>query len=96
LSEVVEHLDLRTGRFHQLRLLIITRTAPHASYRERFSPMERSGHRPAAGWVVSGAHDQATLGPRIPCRAVVSPRCPSSVASSGDLSTRYQSRSQTP
>ena len=43
MSEVVEHLDLRTGRFHQLRLLIITRTAPHASYRERFSPLAPSG-----------------------------------------------------
>jgi hypothetical protein len=28
LSEVVEHLDLRTGRFHPLRLLIIARAAP--------------------------------------------------------------------
>src|SRR6516225_317464 len=39
LSEVVEHLDLRTGRFHRLRLLIITRAAPQAPYRERFSPL---------------------------------------------------------
>jgi len=43
LSEVVEHLDLRTGRFHRLRLLIITRAAPQAPYRERFSPMTRGG-----------------------------------------------------
>src|SRR6516225_3991137 len=35
LSEVVEHLDLRTGRFHRLRLLIITRAAQQAPYRER-------------------------------------------------------------
>src|SRR6516165_2212056 len=39
LSEVVEHLDLRTGRFHRLRLLIITRAAPQAPYRERFGPL---------------------------------------------------------
>src|SRR6516162_1702415 len=43
LSEVVEHLDLRTGRFHRLRLLIITRAAPQAPYRERFSPLAPSG-----------------------------------------------------
>jgi hypothetical protein len=29
----LEHLDLRTGRFHPLRLLIIARTAPQAPYR---------------------------------------------------------------
>src|SRR5215469_1541189 len=45
LSEVVEHLDLRTGRFHRLRLLIITPAAPQAPYRERFSPMAPSGGR---------------------------------------------------
>src|SRR6516162_8616909 len=45
LSEVVEHLDLRTGRFHRLRLLIITPAAPQAPYRERFSPMTRCGSR---------------------------------------------------
>src|SRR5262249_38399674 len=43
LSEVVEHLDLRTGRFHRLRLLIITRAAPQAPYRERFSPCAITG-----------------------------------------------------
>src|SRR6516164_1950206 len=43
LSEVVEHLDLRTGRFHRLRLLIITRAAPQAPYRERFSPLTLTG-----------------------------------------------------
>src|SRR5262249_20595319 len=46
LSEVVEHLDLTTGRFHRLRLLIITRAAPQAPYRERFSPLTPSGRRP--------------------------------------------------
>src|SRR6516164_8402047 len=45
LSEVVEHLDLRTGRFHHLWLLIITRAAPQAPYRERFSPLAHSGAR---------------------------------------------------
>src|SRR6516165_8307733 len=45
LSEVVEHLDLRTGRFHRLRLLIITRAAPQAPYRERFSPVAPSGSK---------------------------------------------------
>src|SRR6516225_5248947 len=45
LSEVVEHLDLRTGRFHRLRLLIITRAAPQAPYRERFSPVAPTGGR---------------------------------------------------
>jgi hypothetical protein len=44
LSEVLEHLDLRTGRFHPLRLLIIARAAPQAPYCERFSPVAQLGH----------------------------------------------------
>src|SRR5262249_54676184 len=63
LSEVVEHLDLRTGRFHRLRLLIITRAAPQAPYRERFSPLAPSGGKPFA-----------SLCPLLPAEADISPK----------------------
>jgi hypothetical protein len=43
LSEVVETLDLKTGRLHPLRLLIIARARATSTYRERFSPLARSG-----------------------------------------------------
>ena len=57
MSEVLEHLDLRTGRFHPLPLLIIAPAAPQAPYRERFSPLTISGHRPFR-----------TAGSRLQCR----------------------------
>ena len=39
MSEVVEHLDLRTGRFRPLLIWKIAWTVTQATYRERFSPM---------------------------------------------------------
>ena len=60
LSEVVELLDLRTGPFHPLRLLIIARAPPQPPYRERFSPMTHLRHWPAK---FTATHNAAFPGP---------------------------------
>jgi ABC transporter substrate binding protein len=65
----LEHLDLKTGRFRTLRLLIIARAAQLAPYRERFSPVAQLGtaasRQQSPLWVQERTCSSATFGERI-------------------------------